>query len=135
MTPADVARFSKRIKKLPSGCWKWTGETQSQKTFPYGLFRYRNQEGKRAAILAHKLSWLIAHPEFSEVPEGFELGHSCHFQLCCNPDHVSPIPHPANVFQSWNEGRRLCRHYWHKLRPDQKSVQCPDCGEKRRRAA
>jgi len=53
-----VDRFFERVRigRGPDACWIWTGEKQSQKRRPYGLFDY-NEGGKKRRVVAHKFAF------------------------------------------------------------------------------
>lgn len=71
-------RFWKRVVKMQSGCWHWTGQRVGGR---YG--RLRINQSKR--VLAHRLSWEIHN---GVIPEGSRVLHACDNPPCVNPAHL-----------------------------------------------
>lgn len=69
-------------------CWMWIRNYQGN---GYGAARAfgRMMPAHRASFLAFK----------GEIPEGLEVGHSCHNRGCINPEHLSPMTHAENMRQ------------------------------------
>lgn len=75
-----------------TGCWIWLGAVN-----PWGYGVVRDDKGK--VVLAHCYFYV---KKYGPVPEGKELGHDpdiCGLRICCNPDHVRPIPHVINMWE------------------------------------
>jgi len=103
-------------------CWLWTGSSTSG---GYGsIGRGRRGEGE---IYTHRAVYeLLVGP----IPDGLVLDHLCRVPLCCNPDHLEPVPQAENIARGTrrlpltrckrdhemtaentylNNGRRFCR--------------------------
>ena len=82
-------RFWSRIERHASGCWLWTGHSNTK-----GYGATTREDGSR--VYAHRLSFELHH---GAVPSGMQVDHVCHVRLCVNPDHlrvVSPAENQAN---------------------------------------
>lgn len=90
-----------RIVVSESGCWLWTGRTNS---FGYGLVG-----GTRAHAFTYRL---IVGP----VPMGLELDHLCRLPLCANPFHLEPVTADENRRRKY-EAQTHCR-YGHEFSPE-----------------
>ncbi len=79
MTPQQTVRFWAQIQKSETGCWIWTGCTNS---YGYGVSRvFDKYKG------SHRVAWEIANGK--EIPKGLCVMHSCDVRACCNPAHLS----------------------------------------------
>lgn len=86
-----------------TGCWIWLGAITSR---GYGALKVYGQ-----TISAHVYHYA---QKYGPVPRGKELDHAvCDNPICCNPDHLKPVPRRINRSRSeegkerkkqWNEG-------------------------------
>jgi hypothetical protein len=81
-----------RIRKLIwidpfSDCWLFAGKWQTGNG-------YGKTYWKGAHRVFHKVVWWILR---GPVCPGFKLDHLCRVRLCCNPDHLDPVPDVVNV--------------------------------------
>lgn len=93
-----LEKFWARVEKGPE-CWIWRG---AKAALGYGQFfetRYR-------AILAHRLSWNVAH---GAIPEGMGVLHRCDNPPCVRPEHLFLGGQSANMMDASRKGR-LPRH-------------------------
>lgn len=74
ITPADEARFMKKVSKTPT-CWLWVA---GQSAHGYGQFRFRHKQ-----MEAHRFSYWMRN----EYPNGV-VRHTCNVKACVNPDHL-----------------------------------------------
>lgn len=85
---AALPRFLAKVSPEPmSGCWLWTGATQ---TNGYGSIGF-GSSGR--TMLAHRFSY-VAHR--GPVPDGLTLDHLCRVRLCVNPDHLEAVTGAEN---------------------------------------
>ncbi|MDJ0921067.1 MAG: hypothetical protein QNI84_08055 [Henriciella sp.] len=98
-TQADVDRFMKKVKKLPNGCWFWTGgRSRGQgNSLPYGTFSLQGR-GVRAHVFAAEVIGKKV------CPPGHHRDHTCEFSLCVNPDHIEIVPASENLKRRWSSG-------------------------------
>lgn len=79
LTPRDVVRFRRFVRRGPKGCVVWTGAKTKQ---GYGRFRLRER-----VIKAHRIAFVI---ERGACPEGLILLHKCDRPSCVNAWHLKP---------------------------------------------
>jgi hypothetical protein len=90
----ELERFHRRVNKLPSGCWEWTGSLNTG----YGQFRLGNGN----IILAHRYAYA---QETKQNIDNFYVCHSCDNPKCVNPSHLFLGDQQANMDDMWNKGR------------------------------
>lgn len=101
LSPADVARFFKKVEPASHGCLVWTGAVGKNR---YGKFRV----GERV-IEAHRVAYAIEH---GQVPEGMVLDHrgqdgfGCR-RLCVNHRHLEAVTTQENSARSLVRGEQL----------------------------
>lgn len=78
-------RFSEKVK-ISGSCWLWGGSKNER---GYGQF-YAN--GK--FTLAHRYSY---RESYGDIPEGFEVDHTCRNRGCVNPDHLRLATRKQNM--------------------------------------
>lgn len=84
--------WSKVDKRGPDECWEWQGKGD------YGRFCLCKK-----VILAHRYSWSLVN---GDVPEGFDILHSCDNPGCVNPAHLRPGTQIDNNRDMEERGRR-----------------------------
>jgi hypothetical protein len=87
---APFERILRRTRVDAAGCWVWQASMQ-------GGYGRLNMHGRK--VFAHRLAWEC---RFGPVPDGLELDHLCRNKACCNPDHLEPVTHTANVGRGLN---------------------------------
>ena len=99
-TEEEIARFMKYVKKLPNGCWFWTGGTSCGKgnKLPYASFWYRGKT-IRGHVFAHD------HLAGKEHKPGNHRDHECDFSLCVCPDHIHSVSPEKNNERRWRDGK------------------------------
>lgn len=87
--PADPAeRILPQIDVQSPGCWIWTGGRRNG----YGRTTWN---GRREYV--HRAMWqMLVGP----IADGLQIDHLCRVPLCCNPDHLEPVPPRVNVRRS-----------------------------------
>lgn len=92
-------RFWDKVQPCPmSGCWIWTGATESR-----GYGRYNHAGSVRRA---HKVAFEVG---VAEVPAFLDLDHRCRVRCCVNPEHLEPVTHAVNVLRGNAPAARLAR--------------------------
>jgi len=85
----DEITFWKSVSVGSSGeCWSWNGKLSK---LGYGRV-YFNGRDKLAHVVAYQLT-------YGNISVGFELDHTCRNRSCCNPKHLEPVSHKANVLR------------------------------------
>lgn len=83
-----IARIDEKIVAVPeTGCWIWTGCINSQ---GYGTVRHCGRMD-----YVHRVIYRLL--KRTHIPRAMVLMHSCDTRACCNPDHVRPGSHRANM--------------------------------------
>lgn len=87
-------------------CWPWNGTIGTR---GYGEFV---MEGR--LYLAHVFSFRHYHLDGKEIPEGFEICHSCDNPPCISPFHLFTDTHQGNMLDASGKGRlsnkKIIRH-------------------------
>lgn len=106
MTAAELDRIALRFwvkVKIPflpnalpdySKCWEWQGTRGSGKRGLYGRFR---MQGER--FTAHRIAFMLHYKRV--IPKELDGAHLCDNPPCCNPTHIRPARHRANVQEWW----------------------------------
>lgn len=86
-----IERFMRHVKKLPNGCWEWTGAKSrgAGNVKWYGSFRFNGK-----VIRAHRFSAEVIAGKI--CPEGYHRDHTCNFSLCVNYEHIEIVTHEEN---------------------------------------
>lgn len=93
--PEVVAAFMDKILPEPnSGCWLWTGSTNSG---GYGNFWLAGKSQK-----AHRVSHMLFK---GPIPDGLDVMHKCDVPCCVNPDHIRAGTTLENVRELWAKKR------------------------------
>ena len=75
-----IAQLSGWIWHRPNGCieyWSTQGRDTHGKSYPRVQLYYK---GERHKVYAHRLFWMLR--EKRPIPEGMEVGHTCHNFRC-----------------------------------------------------
>jgi len=75
-------------------CWEWTGRLNPS---GYGDYGSRSRH-----MFAHRLSWTISN---GNIPDGFQILHSCDNRICVNPMHLFLGTNYDNVLDRERKGR------------------------------
>lgn len=89
--------WSKVSRRGPNECWPWIADAVSD--FGYGVLKIPNS---RKNILAHNAAYLVTN---GLILDGQVIRHTCDNPPCCNPAHLIPGDHLANVRDMWERGR------------------------------
>lgn len=110
----DLARFQRKIRLAPSGCWLWTGaRTTAGRHGPggYGRFWLAGRE-----VLAHRAAYETYK---GPIPAGWTVDHDpCNRPACVNPAHLvartlrENILRGHSVFARNARKRRCKRGHW-----------------------
>lgn len=66
-----------------SGCWEWTGTTQ---TAGYGVLTYTIAPRQQTIFTAHRLAFAFLKTE--KLVDGMVVDHICCNKKCVNPEHL-----------------------------------------------
>jgi len=83
-------RFWAKVKKLPNGCWEWTGATNGK----YGQIKI---DGKN--VVAHRVAYFLKHGHWPRPWPEFNLDHLCRNKLCVNPEHTEDVTFRTNILR------------------------------------
>jgi HNH endonuclease len=112
VTSRDLSTFQRSIKRDASGCWLWTGPTDSS---GYGVIATSagQQQVHRFSYAAHK----------GPIPAGLQVDHRCHTEAvqrgecsgdqdrcphrrCANPAHLEAVTAAENTRRQDHANRR-----------------------------
>lgn len=85
MKPA-AERFAEKVVRGESGCWTWTGATNSK---GYACFRLH----KGLIVLAHRWAY---ETQVGPIPKGLTTDHLCRNKLCVNVAHLELVTREEN---------------------------------------
>ena len=89
-------RLMEKIEPIPfSGCWIWTGYTDSK--MGYGMIW-----DAPTMKLAHRVSYEIHN---GAIPNGLHVLHRCDVPCCVNPSHLFVGTNAENVIDKVSKGR------------------------------
>ncbi len=94
------ARFWAHVKKMPNGCWLWTGARSGPKSRKVRYGNLRDEHGR--TVSAHRLSYRL---NVGPIPRGKEIAHSCDCAPCVRPRHLRPKSHVENQAEMARKGR------------------------------
>jgi hypothetical protein len=92
---SDEARFGKRVKILPNGCWAFNGNLES-----YGNFARKVSSpgaSDREPVPAHRFAYETL---VGRIPDGHHLHHECQNKGCVNPAHLEAVTQGENLRRS-----------------------------------
>lgn len=83
-----IERVNRRLRRIPGGCWVWTGALNSAGYGVIGL------GGRSAGVgYVHRVMFERAH---GPIPEGLEVDHLCRTRSCANPAHLEAVTRTEN---------------------------------------
>lgn len=71
--------YSQVVKKGNSECWQWSGIVVKSTRKPYFKQNGLNH-------LAYRLAYYL---HYRNDPHGYQVWHTCHNSICCNPSHLT----------------------------------------------
>lgn len=80
--PPDERFWRLADRRGDSDCWLWRGGKGGTPEHVYGIFRLK-AGGK--TYTAHRFAYTLTN---GEIPDGLEVDHTCHQELCVNPAHL-----------------------------------------------
>lgn len=86
-----------------SWCWEYRFIKENKRLKQYGRIQYRDENGKKKQILAHRASYEIHN--WCKVPEWMFVCHSCDNPKCINPEHLFLWTPKDNTTDMFSKGR------------------------------
>lgn len=81
-----VDRFAILLSRLDIGlCWEWRRPARKD---GYATFWW---EGRPQYV--YRIVWTVL---VGPIPDGWDIDHLCRNPVCCNPDHLEPVPPEEN---------------------------------------
>lgn len=97
-----IKRFMRKVEKLPSGCWYWTGCKDAA--------GYGNLAFSRISTKAHRFSFQYIGGR--DIREDQEIHHICENKSCVNPEHLQAVTRKEHVDITAvpRRSRTYCKH-------------------------
>lgn len=83
---SDEARFGRRVKIEPNGCWSYDGNLTRYGTFTRKVTAFGAKD--REHVGAHRFAYETL---VGRIPDGHHLHHECENPGCVNPAHLRPL--------------------------------------------
>jgi len=80
-------RFWSKVDKSGE-CWDWRGYVRAGNG--YGQFGISQSK----TVYAHRFAY---EDRVGQIPEGFQVDHTCHNRTCVNPAHLRAVTHKQNT--------------------------------------
>lgn len=77
--------------QLDSDCWVCTSHLHNEDGYLRKTWGSSRKPEERVAEMFHRFIFR-AHNGLEEIPEGFEIDHTCNVRACCNPAHLRLLP-------------------------------------------
>lgn len=94
LSDSDKQHFEGMIKKIPDGCWLFTGTNNGM---GYGVIRIGGEQQK-----AHRVAYVLY---VNNIPEGICICHTCDNPICVNPAHLFAGTQKDNMQDMKAKGR------------------------------
>lgn len=92
------ARWRHKIRRDRSGCWLWCGAVGTR---GYGQVRHERRTQSVHRVVYREL--------VGEIPEGFEIDHTCTQKLCVHPRHLEAITPEEHHRRTRERANERCR--------------------------
>jgi hypothetical protein len=80
-------RLRRKVEPDPAtGCWRWLGALDRD-GYPRVRWEGRTQQ-------AHRVVFVLL---CGEIPNGYEVDHTCRNRGCCAPGHLEAVPKVVNL--------------------------------------
>lgn len=94
----DAARFWEKVSiGYPDECWWWNGAMDERGVGQFWL------QGR--VIRAPQMAWSLANNQTVPFPDELKACHTCDNAPCCNPAHIWPDTHQANMDDMTSKNR------------------------------
>lgn len=97
--PRDGRYFRERTAITDTGCWEW--QLRKYRGPRGGFYGFSSRRGEQTPIAAHRLAYEVFK---GQIPDGYEIDHTCENTLCCNPGHLEAVTPGENKRRTWQRG-------------------------------
>lgn len=92
------ARWRHKIHRDRSGCWLWRGAVGTR---GYGMVRHERRTQTIHRVVYREL--------VGEIPDGYEIDHTCTEKLCANPRHLEAVAPDEHHRRTRERANDRCR--------------------------
>jgi hypothetical protein len=88
----EARLMANSVLDIVTECWVWISSRDKRASTPYGKINLY-MDGKVKTFQVHRVSYMTFK---GEIPEGYEVDHTCRNTYCINPAHLEAVTPTVN---------------------------------------